>query len=170
MIADVDQGIKVDASGVGMVVDASRGMGVNASGIGINFGASLQKADGKLEVVANAGIPQGLIVMFSGAVIPQGWALCDATDSCRRHASVGNERCQNVCGAYRQGVGRCDQRDGEWNLLDGGPDACSPTQLESDLEHRFGRRGVHQFDHGQHPDPQQQEHDRLQRFRCSPLP
>lgn len=63
-----------------MVVDASRGVGVNASGIGINFGASLQTADGKLEVVTNAGIPQGLIVMFSGAVIPQGWALYDGTN------------------------------------------------------------------------------------------
>lgn len=77
VIADASQGVKVDASGVGVVADASRGIEVGASGIGVNFGASLQMANGKLEVAANAGIPRGLIVMFSGTVIPEGWVLCD---------------------------------------------------------------------------------------------
>ncbi|MCP1489814.1 hypothetical protein J3D48_006224 [Pseudomonas fluorescens] len=70
-------GVCVDSTGVGVIADASRGIEVGASGIGVNFGASLQMANGKLEVAANAGIPRGLIVMFSGAVIPEGWALCD---------------------------------------------------------------------------------------------
>jgi microcystin-dependent protein len=79
IVVDASKGIKVDDSGVGVVADSNQGIQVNANGIGVNFGTSLQMANGKLEVASNAGIPKGLIVMFSGAVIPQGWALCDGS-------------------------------------------------------------------------------------------
>ncbi|SDY38079.1 phage tail protein [Pseudomonas sp. NFIX28] len=62
-----------------VVADPAKGITVNDNVVGVNHGTSLTMANGKLEVAPNAGIPSGLIVMFSGAVIPAGWALCDGT-------------------------------------------------------------------------------------------
>ncbi|MDI2146132.1 tail fiber protein [Pseudomonas sp. ITA] len=80
VIPNASQGIKVDANGVGVIADATQGIQITPKGVGVNFGASLQMANNKLEVTESAGIPKGLIVMFSGAVIPVGWALCDGTN------------------------------------------------------------------------------------------
>ncbi len=62
-----------------VVADPGKGITVNDNVVGVNHGSSLAMVNGKLEVAQSAGIPSGLIVMFSGTVIPTGWALCDGS-------------------------------------------------------------------------------------------
>ena len=45
--------------------------------LGIDHDESLTITNGQLSVAASAGIPAGVIVMFSGSIVPNGWALCD---------------------------------------------------------------------------------------------
>lgn len=91
-------GIHVDWKGIHVTPDTTTGIMVTEEkGVGIYFGDGLQcdppsyrfrvkagngiKVDDKgVSIDPDKVLPRGMIVMFSGSVVPQGWAFCDGTN------------------------------------------------------------------------------------------
>jgi microcystin-dependent protein len=58
-----------------------RALGQNPRQDGVVGAGLVVDSEGKLSIdVSAAGFVKGMIMMFSGASIPKGWALCDGTD------------------------------------------------------------------------------------------
>ena len=89
---------------VGGPINAGKGIKVSDGGLSVS-GGDLKLSDGSLTVGANVAItqggtsagfvPRGVIVMWSGEKIPQGWALCD-----------GNNGTPDLCDRFIVGAGK----------------------------------------------------------------
>ncbi|MBV8041780.1 tail fiber protein [Pluralibacter sp.] len=82
VLPDANKGIKVDVSGVGVVVDPYKGIKVDESGVGV----VVESNKGiKVDTFGIGLIPEqlfvsGMIMMFSGSTAPAGWAFCDGNN------------------------------------------------------------------------------------------
>jgi hypothetical protein len=82
VLPDANKGIKVDVSGVGVVVDSYKGIKVDESGVGV----VVESNKGiKVDTFGIGLIPEqlfvsGMIMMFSGSTAPAGWAFCDGNN------------------------------------------------------------------------------------------
>ncbi|MBD2811141.1 tail fiber protein [Xenorhabdus sp. Vera] len=73
-------GITVNRNDVAVKLATNKGLTVDDNGIAIKSGNGIKvDADG-VTIDPNKVLPKGMIVMFSGSAIPQGWALCDGNN------------------------------------------------------------------------------------------
>ncbi|MBD2824875.1 tail fiber protein [Xenorhabdus szentirmaii] len=72
------KGIKV-GDGLEVHLHADGAIGNSSSGIRIKTGNGLKIDNDQVTIDPNTLLPKGMIVMFSGSAIPQGWLLCDGT-------------------------------------------------------------------------------------------
>lgn len=77
------KGLAVDAIGVSVVLAPSKGLAVDATGVSVVLAANegLVVGTNGLGIDANQRFAPGMIMMFSGAVAPAGWAFCDGQGS-----------------------------------------------------------------------------------------
>ena len=69
------EGISIDSDGV--AVKAGEGISIDSDGVAVKAGGGIIVDSNGVSVADNAGIPKGLISLFSGSTIPTGWVLCD---------------------------------------------------------------------------------------------
>ncbi|MCP9268469.1 phage tail protein [Xenorhabdus sp. XENO-1] len=74
-----DRGINVD-DGLQVYLHKNGGIGYNSEGICIKTGNGIKIDNDRVAVDPNTVLPKGMIVMFSGSTLPQGWALCDGSN------------------------------------------------------------------------------------------
>ncbi|MCC8366143.1 tail fiber protein [Xenorhabdus sp. PB61.4] len=72
------KGIKV-GDGLEVHLHTDGGIGNSSSGIRVKTGNGIKIDDDRITIDPNTVLPKGMITMFSGSAIPQGWALCDGT-------------------------------------------------------------------------------------------
>ncbi|MDE1494610.1 phage tail protein [Xenorhabdus bovienii] len=73
------KGIKVD-NGLQVYLHENGGIGYNSAGICIKTGNGIKIDNDRVAIDPNKVLPKGMIVMFSGSTVPQGWALCDGNN------------------------------------------------------------------------------------------
>ncbi|WP_391529320.1 tail fiber protein [Photorhabdus akhurstii] len=57
------------------------GLSLSTKGVKVKAGNGIKVDDKGVSIDPNKVLPRGMIVMFSGSSIPEGWALCDGKDN-----------------------------------------------------------------------------------------
>ncbi|MGJ0637293.1 tail fiber protein [Xenorhabdus bovienii] len=76
----VGWGVKVGGEGLDVNTLANGGIGNGSSGIYVKAGNGIKVDTNGVAIDPNKVLPKGMIVMFSGSTVPQGWALCDGNN------------------------------------------------------------------------------------------
>jgi len=80
VLAQAAGGLNVNSTGVGITVEAEKGLAVGANGLGVQPGTGITVGSTGVSIDNTQLLVAGMIMMFSGAVAPAGWAFCDGAD------------------------------------------------------------------------------------------
>jgi hypothetical protein len=78
VVLQVDKGLTVSIDG--MAVVPGNGINVSAAGVAGTPSTGIVFDDKGVSIVATQLLVKGMIMMFSGAATPGGWAMCDGTN------------------------------------------------------------------------------------------
>jgi len=72
--------VKVNSANNQLVVDLDLGLAASKDGLAVKPGKGIKVDKDGVSVDIPVLLPRGLITMFSGTTVPEGWALCDGTN------------------------------------------------------------------------------------------
>ncbi len=78
---DAGNGIQIDSKGVSIKLAANSGLSADeTNGVKLNVDSGIKISNGAVTIDQNKVLPRGIITMFSGSKVPEGWAFCDGTN------------------------------------------------------------------------------------------
>ncbi|WP_157650145.1 tail fiber protein [Burkholderia ubonensis] len=82
VLARPNQGLDVNAAGVGVVPNTNKAVEVSGSGVGVvaNAAKGIEVDASGVGLAPDQQFRRGMIMMFTGSTIPTGWTLCDGTN------------------------------------------------------------------------------------------
>ncbi|MDE9481492.1 tail fiber protein [Xenorhabdus bovienii] len=72
-------GVKV-GNGLDVKTHANGGIGIGSDGISVKTGNGIKIDGDRVTIDPKTVLPKGMIMMFSGSSVPEGWALCDGNN------------------------------------------------------------------------------------------
>ncbi|MGK0706859.1 hypothetical protein ACSFCW_25900 [Yokenella regensburgei] len=78
---DAGNGIQIDPKGVSIKLAANSGLSADeTNGVKVKVDSGIKIANGAVIIDQSKVLPRGIITMFSGSKVPDGWAFCDGTN------------------------------------------------------------------------------------------
>ncbi|MBP4001577.1 tail fiber protein [Pseudomonas koreensis] len=75
-----NKGLSVGPAGVAVTLEPGKGLSVSANGVAVQPGTGITVSASGVGIDRTQLLVPGMIMMFSGAVAPAGWAFCDGAE------------------------------------------------------------------------------------------
>ncbi|TMU74662.1 tail fiber protein [Pseudomonas fluorescens] len=75
-----NKGLSVGPAGVAVALEPGKGLSVGANGVAVQPGNGITVSTSGVSIDRTQLLVPGMIMMFSGAVAPAGWAFCDGAE------------------------------------------------------------------------------------------
>jgi hypothetical protein len=78
---DAGSGIQIDSKGVSIKLTADSGLSADeTNGLKVKVDSGIKISNGAVIIDQSKVLPRGIITMFSGSQVPDGWAFCDGNN------------------------------------------------------------------------------------------